>query len=273
MPTVNSRSANGALNTYAEEARDRRRQRSGRRAAVATEDDLLLALQAGTNARIFEEEGGEEIGEASLLQKQREALATIKRVVQKRRAARQFLEAVQKARAAFLDADAIKAGALQGEFYTASALVLRNELRDHPKVQQALKFAWRCVLGASRAAQGTSGAAVRRQAQRQMSFTPTSRPALTKVASKSDLQNDDENATMSFSQYQLMYRKLYLVVKDQMRDIEIDPHDCEASTLQDWPRDAHGKTELTAADFRACASHKSRGSYTATCGRPSASRC
>ena len=251
MPTVNSRSANGALNTYAEEARDRRRQRSGRRAAVATEDDLLLALQAGTNARIFEEEGGEEIGEASLLQKQREALATIKRVVQKRRAARQFLEAVQKARAAFLDADAIKAGALQGEFYTASALVLRNELRDHPKVQQALKFAWRCVLGASRAAQGTSGAAVRRQAQRQMSFTPTSRPALTKVASKSDLQNDDENATMSFSQYQLMYRKLYLVVKDQMRDIEIDPHDCEASTLQDWPRDAHGKTELTAADFRA----------------------
>ena len=71
MPTVNSRSANGALNTYAEEARDRRRQRSGRRAAVATEDDLLLALQAGTNARIFEEEGGEEIGEASLLQKQR----------------------------------------------------------------------------------------------------------------------------------------------------------------------------------------------------------
>ena len=78
MPTVNSRSANGALNTYAEEARDRRRQRSGRRAAVATEDDLLLALQAGTNARIFEEEGGEEIGEASLLQKQREALATRK---------------------------------------------------------------------------------------------------------------------------------------------------------------------------------------------------
>ena len=76
------------------------------------------------------------------------ALATIERCIATRRKRQAFAAVVSNARSMFLDADAIRAGAENGTFYSNAALMVRSSLRGAPEVVKALRYAWQTVLAA-----------------------------------------------------------------------------------------------------------------------------
>jgi hypothetical protein len=116
-------------------------------------------------------------GPLTPLQRRRWARATIARVIRARKARRAWLTAIERARANFLDAAAVEAGASESKFYSLTALATRESLRSHPRVVEALHRAWSLVQAASRSEPA-----------------PTRRP--------------ESRASLSFAAYRTMYRKL-----------------------------------------------------------------
>ena len=58
--------------------------------------------------------------------------------------------------------------------------------------------------------------------------------------------------TLSKEDYTTMMRKLYLAVKIDESDHDIDPKDCLDSLEEDWIEDSDGKDELTESAFHRC---------------------
>ena len=144
--------------------------------------------------------GGADAPAASPPHDDRWAAATIQRVCRRRGALRRFFETVARARASFLDDEAIAAGATRGQFYTDSALVMRELARHTPEVEAALEEAWLAITEADPSA-----------------------------------NRGDE--AVSPIVYVTFYRKLYLHMHDEGRDGDIDPIDCLDSMRRDWKAD------------------------------------
>ena len=139
------------------------------------------------------------------------AMAMITRLVNRRKTFQNLMQTIKQAKEKFMDEEALRAGAEEGKFYTNAALILRSGLRDNPKVLEALGTAWRCVLAASTHAQ----------------------------------KRKKLNEKVDKSQYAVMFRKLYLFIKDEQNDTQIDPTDAMDTVDAEWERDAaQNKTTL-----------------------------
>ena len=154
-----------------------------------------------------------------------QAMEILDRVFRRRKAQREFAAVVKRARAQFLHAEALAAGAEHGEFYSKAALLVRHRLRHNALVLSALRRAWKFVLAASR-----SSAA----------------PA---VGGEHAPLSWRRVPTLQFHAYSVMYRKLYLVMKERQGSWSIDPDDCLSTIEAEWRQDCDGLAELTQAGF------------------------
>jgi len=125
-----------------------------------------------------------------------------------------FQQIVREARELFLDERALDAGALDSQFYTNSALVVRKQLMESGPVQRAMAAAWKSV---SKACGDGSG-------QRELHY----------------------------EDYVTMMRKIYLQQKIVARDADVDVDDFYRSLKADWTEDARGKPTLNEDDFKRC---------------------
>ena len=152
------------------------------------------------------------------------AVNIMQRVVRARRARRMWAAVVDRARAFFLNPQAIAAGAKSGKYYSDVALVVREGLRSDPKVVAALEEAWRCVRAAARNTP---------HGEHLSGTTWLDLPI-------ADCCGGAHVARRSLgpAQYRTMLRKMYLVVKEMSGDVDIDPIDCLESIQDDWSRDA-----------------------------------
>ena len=117
---------------------------------------------------------------------------------------------LQQLRGAYLDESAIKAGALDSEYYTDEMIVTREALKKHEVVKEAIEDAWEGMCAAC---------------------------------------GQSKEGYLGYDDYCVMSRKLYLLFKAQERDGYIDATDAVESIEADWDADAGGKPYMDYDDF------------------------
>lgn len=154
------------------------------------------------------------------------AMAKIEHVVVNRKARKDFVAIIRRARENLLDKDAIAAGARDGKFYTNAALMVRESLRDAPEVRDALRAVWLAMCCAEASSQ---------------------EPEVYEAHAP-----HFEGTVLTFKVYSTMIRKVFLAVKEDKCDGKINWMTVRTCAKEDWPRDLRGGCELTELAFNRC---------------------
>ena len=188
---------------------------------------VLLAMPPGTSVGHGQEADDQQARE-------RWAMAKLDRMFALRKAQKTFWEVVVQARQKLLDSTAISAGAEEGQFYTDSALMIRESLRTSPQVEDSLEAAWLAVLQAKAHSTHKSPGCTWQRVP------------------------DAENmpTSIGIATFRTMIRKLYLIGKHEESDFQVDAIDCLRSITSDWQRDsamtAAGRLEMNKECFKQC---------------------